>query len=158
MLGIMRQESSFDPQITSPAGARGLMQLTTGTAQDTARSLSRPELMEGGSAALWDPEVNMTLGTTYLRGLLNRFGGIVPYAAAAYNAGPHRVDRWLAANGDPAHSGAVAAGAPPPSPDDDPQTRMIDWIEMIPFSETRNYVQRVMENMTIYGSDPATRA
>jgi len=183
MLAIMRQESSFDPQITSPAGARGLMQLTTGTAQDTARGLSRPELTEGGSAALWDPEVNMTLGNAYLRGLLSRFGGIVPYAVAAYNAGPHRVDRWLAADGDPAHSstppmgapgagvqaagvqaagvqaaGVQAAGTPPPGSDDDPQTRMIDWIEMIPFSETRNYVQRVMENMTVYGSDPASRA
>ena len=93
--------------------------------------------------------MNVALGTAYLGGLLQRFGGVVPYAVAAYNAGPHRVDRWLADNGDPGRT--PAAGA------DDAQAQMVDWIETIPFAETRNYVQRVMENMGIYGSDGNNR-
>ncbi len=146
-LAVMRQESSFDPQVTSPAGARGLMQLTTGTARDTARAAGRPDLA-GGGAILFDPEANMTLGTAYLDTLLARFGGVVPYAVAAYNAGPHRVDQWLAAS-DPARA---------PAPGVDPQDGMIDWIEEIPYAETRNYVQRVMENMAVYRAGPASRA
>lgn len=145
-LGIMRQESSFDPGIVSPAGASGLMQLTLGTARDTARTLGQPP---PAAAALFDPSLNVALGTRYLDGLLTRYGGIVPYAVAAYNAGPHRVDRWLVAQGDPAR--APAAGA------DEAQARMVDWIEMIPFSETRNYVQRVIENMGVYQARPAGR-
>ena len=130
-LAIMRQESSFDPAIVSPAGAHGLMQLMP----STARAVS------GGRAdigTLSDPGTNMALGTAYLAGLLTRFGGVVPYAVAAYNAGPNRLNQWLQQNG------ALAAGADGPSP------AMIDWIELIPFSETRNYVQRVMENQTVY--------
>src|ERR1700710_662978 len=82
-------------------------------------------------SALSDPATNMALGTTYLANLLNRFGGTVPYAVAAYNAGPNRVQQWLQQNGDQP-TGQTEA--------------MIDWIELIPFAETRNYVQRVMEN------------
>ncbi|MGI4959750.1 MAG: lytic transglycosylase domain-containing protein, partial [Janthinobacterium lividum] len=149
-LAVMRQESSFDPQIASPAGARGLMQLTSGTARDTARGLGRPDLSLGsGGASLFDPDVNLTLGTAYLGGLMTRFGNVAPYAIAAYNAGPHRVDRWLVENGD----ATVGTGDA-----DDAQTRMVDWIEMIPFSETRNYVQRVIENMGVYQNDPGGRA
>ncbi|MCQ8240248.1 transglycosylase SLT domain-containing protein [Rhizosaccharibacter radicis] len=140
-LGIMRQESSFDPGITSPAGARGLMQLMPGTARDVARSLPGSGGTDGTAAGLYDPDANIRLGSAYLSSLLRRFGGTVPYAVAAYNAGPHRVDQWLAQNGDPARDPGTAGGA---------STPMIDWIELIPFAETRNYVQRVTENTAIY--------
>jgi soluble lytic murein transglycosylase len=76
----------------------------------------------------------MRLGTTYLADMLTRFGGSLPLAVSAYNAGPSRVDRWLADNGDP------RTGDP----------AMIDWIERIPYNETRNYVQRVLENVVVY--------
>jgi len=76
----------------------------------------------------------MQLGTAYLRELLDQFDGMVPLAVAAYNAGPGRVQEWLRGNGDP-RMGAVD---------------MIDWIELIPFGETRNYVQRVIENEVVY--------
>ncbi len=132
-LAIMRQESSFDPTVVSPAGAHGLMQLMPAT----ARTLSAGQLEV---AALSDPATNMTLGTSYLAGLLARFGGAVPYAVAAYNAGPNRVQKWLIQNGDPPAIGAR----------DLTSDAMLDWIELIPFAETRNYVQRVMENQTIY--------
>jgi soluble lytic murein transglycosylase len=128
-LGIMRQESNFDTQAASPVGARGLMQLMPATALTVARRLGDPAV---GSLA--DPAVNMRLGTAYLGGLLDQFGGVMPYAVAGYNAGPTRVTDWLAANGDPG-GGTLD---------------MIDWIELIPFSETRNYVQRVIENVVIY--------
>ena len=82
-----------------------------------------------------DPAYNMWLGTTYLGDLLDQFGGSVPYAVAGYNAGPGRVADWLASNGDPATSNGID---------------MIDWIELIPFAETRNYVQRVIENIVVY--------
>lgn len=146
-LAIMRQESSFDAQVTSPAGARGLMQLTAGTARDTARSLARPD---PSPASLFDPDTNMALGGAYLSGLLARYGGSVPYAVAAYNAGPHRVDRWLADDGDPTRASAADALGP--------QDRMVDWIESIPFAETRNYVQRVMENQVVYQAGTEARS
>ena len=76
----------------------------------------------------------MRLGTAYLAGLLDHFSGVLPYAIASYNAGPNRVAEWLNTNGDPA-TGTID---------------MIDWIELIPFEETRNYVQRVIENLVIY--------
>ncbi|HYZ62864.1 MAG TPA: lytic transglycosylase domain-containing protein, partial [Acetobacteraceae bacterium] len=126
-LGLIRQESSFDAQALSPAGARGLMQLMPATATQVARRLNEPV------ASLTDAVFNMRLGTAYLHSLLGRFAAL-PAALAAYNAGPSRVQEWLAANGDPA-SGAV-----------DP----IDWVELIPFNETRNYVQRVVENVVLY--------
>ena len=136
VLGLMRQESSFDPTATSPAGARGLMQLMPRTAQQVSVTLGGPH----GVPNLFDADENIKLGTQYLASLLEKFGGVPPYAIAAYNAGPHRVRDWLAANGDP-------AAADPGHRDAD---GMIDWIEEIPFSETRNYVQRVMENTEIY--------
>jgi soluble lytic murein transglycosylase len=131
-LGLIRQESSFDPGALSPAGARGLMQLMPATAQATARTLGESITPAALTA---DPAANMRLGTAYLRQLLGQFGGAVPLAVAAYNAGPNRVQEWLAANGDPRTAG---------------QDAMIDWIELIPFNETRNYVQRVLENAVIY--------
>ena len=123
VLGVMRQESSFDPKIVSTAGAHGLMQVMPQTAAELARA------DHGPGFPLEDPDINMRLGTAYLAGLLQKFDGVVPYAVAAYDAGPHRVSEWIAANGT-----------------DD----MTDWIEMIPFAETRSYVQRVMENTEVY--------
>ncbi len=130
-LGIMRQESSFDVGAVSPSGARGLMQLMPFTAREVAKKLG---IQTSLPALTSDTTHNMRLGTAYLRDMLARFGGSLPLAAAAYNAGPHRVDQWLAENGDP-RTGPVT---------------MLDWIELIPFNETRNYVQRVLENVTIY--------
>ena len=132
-LAVMRQESSFDPAIVSPAGAHGLMQLMP----STARAVSAAPV---DAAMLADPAANMAIGTTYLDRLLKRFGGSVPYAVAAYNAGPNRVQQWLQQDGDPA--GGPSAQVP--------SDAMIDWIELIPFAETRNYVQRVLENQTVY--------
>jgi len=130
-LGIIRQESSFETSTVSPAGARGLMQLMPNTAGLVAHRL---RLTVSVAALTADPGYNMQLGTTYLRDLLDEFDGVVPLAVAAYNAGPTRVQEWLRTNGDP-RAGTVD---------------MIDWIELIPFSETRNYVQRVIENQVTY--------
>jgi soluble lytic murein transglycosylase len=124
VLGVMRQESSFDPKIVSNAGAHGLMQMMPQTAAQLAKA------NHVADAPLSDPDINMRLGVLYLDGLLEKFGGVVPYAVAAYNAGPHRVQAW--------EDGPVQGDA------------MIDWIEMIPFTETRNYVQRVLENAFVY--------
>ena len=130
--GIMRQESSFDPTAVSGSGAMGLMQLMPATARRTA-------LQNGLSYDnLFDPGQNMALGTAYLAGLIQQFGNCLPLAIAAYNAGPTNVANWVAENGDP------ELGNNPGSAD------IIDWIEEIPFSETRNYVQRVSEGTTIY--------
>ncbi len=130
-LGLIRQESSFDVQALSPVGARGLMQLMPATAAAVAHRLGEPARL---LALTVDAAYNMRLGTAYLQGLLDQFHGALPLALAAYNAGPHRVQDWLTAQGDP-----VAGDAD-----------MIDWIEMIPFGETRNYMQRVIENVVIY--------
>jgi soluble lytic murein transglycosylase len=127
ILGLMRQESSFDPQITSHAGAQGLMQLMAPTAAQLAHNL------HAQATPLSDPQINMRLGEAYFAGLLAQFGGVVPFAVAAYNAGPHRVHVWLPGN---------IAGTGPDA--------MIDWIELIPYAETRNYVQRVLESAAIY--------
>jgi soluble lytic murein transglycosylase len=127
---LMRQESNFEAGAVSPAGARGLMQLMPGTARAMARELKEPALAN----RLTDPAANMRLGTAYLAKRLDEFDGAVPLALAAYNAGAHRVRQWLDANGDPRTSSV------------DP----IDWIELIPFSETRNYVMRVIESITVY--------
>jgi soluble lytic murein transglycosylase len=127
-LAVMRQESSFDPGVVSAAGAHGLMQVMPATAAELARAA------HVAAGPLSDPAVNMRLGSAYLRGLLDRFGGVLPFAIAAYDAGPHRVQVWLDANRPEAGDDAA----------------MIDWIEMIPFGETRNYVQRVLENRLVY--------
>ncbi len=134
-LGLIRQESNFNTEAVSPTGARGLMQLMPKTAQGVARSLGGGAVSP--AALVSDPAFNMRLGTTYLAGLLNQFGGAMPLAIAAYNAGPNRVTEWLGSNGNPEDDapGSVA---------------MLDWIELIPFSETRNYVQRVIENVVVY--------
>ena len=139
-LAVIRQESSFDIAAGSPAGARGLMQLMPATAAATARKLGLPVSLP---ALTGDPAYNIRLGSAFLRGLLDQFDGSVPLAVAAYNAGPRRVAEWIEANGDPRGARVDA----------------IDWIELIPFTETRNYVQRVIENEVIYrvlrGEPPA---
>ncbi|MFW7266722.1 lytic transglycosylase domain-containing protein [Gluconacetobacter sp. Hr-1-5] len=136
VMAVIRQESSFDPGIVSPAGAYGLMQLLPGAARDVSRwaGLATGTLT---GASLTDPTLNMRIGTAYLSRLMHKFDGAIPYVLAAYNAGPHRTDQWLASVGDPAHAD--------PTP-----TAMLDWIESIPFAETRSYIQRVEENLAVY--------
>ena len=128
---ITRQESQFDRQAISHAGARGMMQLMPGTAREVASKLG---LGYDASSLTSDTNYNMTLGSTYFQQMLSYFGGSYPLAVAAYNAGPGNVNKWLRANGDP-RSGTVD---------------MIDWIEAIPIFETRNYVQRMLENAVVY--------
>jgi soluble lytic murein transglycosylase len=130
-LGLIRQESSFDIGAVSPSGARGLMQLMPFTAQAVAKQAGIGTSLVSLTT---DPSHNMRLGTAYLQEMLDRFDNSLPLAVAAYNAGPHRVDEWLAENGDP-RVGPID---------------MLDWIELIPINETRNYVQRVLENVVIY--------
>lgn len=145
-LGIMRQESSFDPAAISGAGARGLMQLMPATARKTGQ--------QNGLAYnnLFNPDQNMALGVAYIGALVQDFGNCLPLAIAAYNAGPTNVANWMAENGDPEMP--KAQGGP----------NIIDWVEEIPFSETRNYVQRVTESIVVYralktnqAKDPLTR-
>lgn len=128
---ITRQESSFDRQAVSHAGALGMMQLMPGTANETARKMGMP-YARGRLTS--DPSYNMTLGTSYFSTLLDQWGGSVPLAVASYNAGSGNVRKWVAQNGDPRMPGAD----------------MVRWIEEIPFQETRNYVQRVLENAVVY--------
>jgi soluble lytic murein transglycosylase len=130
-LGVIRQESSFDIGAVSPSGARGLMQLMPFTAQAVAKQLGSPVSLVSLTT---DASDNMRLGTAYLQQMLSQFDNSLPLAVAAYNAGPHRIDEWLPQNGDP-RVGPVD---------------MVDWIELIPFNETRNYVQRVLENVVVY--------
>jgi len=131
VLAVIRQESAFDAAAVSRAGARGLMQLMPRTAQRVARSARLPFSRHRLTA---DPAYNVRLGSAYLNQMLERFRGSYPLALAAYNAGPYRVDRWLEAFGDPRAY----------------EIDIVDWIELIPFGETRNYVQRVMEAVDIY--------
>ncbi|MBV9931223.1 MAG: lytic transglycosylase domain-containing protein [Alphaproteobacteria bacterium] len=128
---ITRQESSFDRQAVSHAGALGMMQLMPGTANETARKMGLP-YSRGRLTS--DPSYNMTLGTGYFSTILDQWGGNVPLAVASYNAGAGNVRKWVAQNGDPRLPG----------------TDMVRWIEEIPFQETRNYVQRVLENAVVY--------
>lgn len=131
LLAIMRQESSFKPGAVSPAGAYGLMQLMPATARHVAASL---DVAYDRGRLLHDGSYNIRLGNAYLASLIERFDGSPLLAIAAYNAGPSRVSDWLARYGDP-RKGFIGP---------------VDWIESIPFAETRNYVQRVFESMTIY--------
>ncbi|MBU3077436.1 lytic transglycosylase domain-containing protein [Sphingomonas quercus] len=128
---IARQESQFDREAISVAGARGLMQLMTPTARQTASKAGIP--FDAGRLTS-DPAYNMALGSAYFAELLDRFGGNHVLAVAAYNAGPGNVAKFIRANGDPR----------------DPGVDVVDWIEAIPFTETRGYVQRVLENAVVY--------
>ncbi|QIG51093.1 transglycosylase SLT domain-containing protein [Nordella sp. HKS 07] len=133
VFGLSRQESEFDPKAGSRVGAQGLMQLMPGTAKLVAKQYRlsyAPEKLTG------DPAYNVKLGAAHLGDLIEEFGGSYILTLAAYNAGPRRSREWVEAHGDP-RSGTV-----------DP----IDWVEMIPFTETRNYVQKVMQNVHVYRS------
>jgi soluble lytic murein transglycosylase len=130
-LALTKQESSFNAGAVSTSGALGLMQLLPGTARDVAGRLNVPFIQDKLTR---DPAYNVQLGSQYLGEMLQRFGGSYEIAAAAYNAGPNRVARWLEAGNDP-RTGKID---------------MVDWIEMIPFRETRNYVQRIMEGVNVY--------
>ena len=136
VLGLIRQETEFDPWAVSGAGAQGLMQMMPASARLAARQANLPYRPQ---ALLSDTNYNMQLGMTEYRGHLDRYGGSLVLAAASYNAGPNNVKKWLALYGDP------RSGDP------------IDWIEQIPFGETRNYVQRVLENVQVYRARLAGR-
>lgn len=128
---LIRQESGFFVTARSGAGARGLMQVMPATAQ----LVSRKHKIKYVAARLQsDPEQNMEIGRRYLADMIESFDGSYILALAAYNAGPSRAKRWIRAFGDPR------------TPEVDP----VDWVEMIPFDETRNYVQRVIENLQVY--------
>jgi soluble lytic murein transglycosylase len=132
LLGVARQESVFNPWVASHAGAQGMLQLIPRTAYLMARALGLPYnrgLLTG------DPDYNIRLGSHYLKTLLARYDGSTALAVAAYNAGPRRVDEWLRLHGDPRRGDRYD---------------LIDWIELIPFDETRNYVQRVLEGRGMY--------
>jgi soluble lytic murein transglycosylase len=128
---IMRQESQFDQRAVSRANAQGLMQLMPGTARETSGKISmayRPE------ALTVDTDYNIALGSTYIQRMLDYYGGSYPLAIAAYNGGPGNVNKWLKAYGDP-RTGQIG---------------IMEWIEKIPLTETRDYVQRVLENAVMY--------
>ncbi|BBC72604.1 lytic transglycosylase [Altererythrobacter sp. B11] len=127
---IARQESQFAQNAISHAGARGLMQLMPATAQEEAGKAGITYL---SASLVEDPSYNLRLGSNHFQRLYARYGSY-PLAIAAYNAGPGNVNKWLSQNGDP-RTGAV---------------KWLDWIEQIPFFETRNYVQRVLENAVVY--------
>jgi soluble lytic murein transglycosylase len=130
---ISRQESAFNPEAVSPVGARGLMQLMPATAKATARSIGLPY---APARLTGDPAYNATLGAAHLAELMDGTRGSYILTFVGYNAGPSRAWRWVEAYGDP-------RGA---------QTDPVDWIERIPFDETRDYVQKVMENLQAYRS------
>jgi soluble lytic murein transglycosylase len=130
-LSISRRESEFDEAVISPAGARGLMQVMPGTAKQIAPTAGLP--YEPGRLTS-DPAYNVTLGSTYLRKLVDEFGPSVALVASGYNAGPGRPRRWITEFGDPRSS----------------NVDVVDWVETIPFTETRTYVMRVSESLVIY--------
>ncbi|MGD9918222.1 MAG: transglycosylase SLT domain-containing protein [Paenirhodobacter sp.] len=130
-LAIARRESEFDHKVISPVGARGLMQLMPGTAK-----LMAPKIGEEYQLArlTTDPTYNIRLGSAYLAQLRDEFGASPVLIASGYNAGPGRPRRWMAEVGDPRV----------------PTVDIVDWVEMIPFTETRNYVMRVAESLPVY--------
>ncbi len=127
---IARQESQFDRAIVSYAGAKGLMQLMPATAQEQAGKVG----LAYNSGSLFDPDYNIMLGSSYFRRLLSYYSGSYPLAIAAYNAGMGNVNKWLKANGDPRLPGGD----------------IVQWVEDIPIYQTKDYVQRVLENAVVY--------
>lgn len=133
VLALVRQESAFRTSSESSANARGLMQLLPRTAKKMAKKY---RIRYSTSKLKRDGRYNLMLGQAYLSGLMEDFKGSYVLSLAAYNAGPGRVRQWIRRFGDPR----------------DPDIDTIDWVEMIPFNETRNYVQRVLENLQVYRS------
>ena len=131
ILSLIRQESEFDRDANSWVGAKGLMQIMPATGRLVSKQAG---LRYSRSRLIEDEFFNLQLGCYYISGLNDEFNGAIYMAFAGYNAGPHRVRRWVKRFGDP-RKGEI-----------DP----IDWIELIPFTETRNYVQRVIENIQVY--------
>ena len=131
ILAITRQESEFDSKANSYAGAKGMMQLMTYTAKLVSKQMN---VSYSKSKLTSDPEYNIRLGTYYFNSLLNEYKEVYPFAIAAYNAGPKRVKYWRRINGDPSKN----------------KIDFVNWIELIKFKETRNYVQRVLENANVY--------
>lgn len=131
VLAMARQESGLDQNAVSPVGARGMLQLMPATAKRIAKDLQLPFSQQ---RLLTDPQYNLTLGRAYLEDMLEHFGGSYVLAVAAYNAGPARVSEWEQDMGDPRAK----------------NVDVIDWVEGIPFRETRTYVQRVLENLQVY--------
>ena len=131
ILSLIRQESEFDMSANSHAGAQGLMQLMPYTAKLVSKQAKLPY---SKSRLTKDPEYNINLGSYYIAGLILQYDGVYPFATAAYNAGPKRVKYWKKINKDPQKK----------------QVDFVDWVELIKFKETRNYVQRVMENYNVY--------
>jgi soluble lytic murein transglycosylase len=128
---IARQESHFNQKVVSPAHAMGFMQVTPAAAQDTAK---RFKAIYDRGRLLSDPVYNMQMGAAELSALIDNYRGSYILTFAGYNAGRGRVRQWIAALGDPR----------------DPKVDPVDWVERIPISETRNYVQRIMENLQVY--------
>lgn len=128
---VARQESAFNPRAISSAGARGLMQLMPATAKRTAQRFGLDFNLD---RLLEDPAYNARLGSAHLRELMEDWKGSHVLVFAAYNAGPGNVRKWVEAYGDPRN----------------PNVDLVDWVERIPFQETRNYVQRVIENLNVY--------
>ncbi|WP_444463949.1 transglycosylase SLT domain-containing protein [Rhodobacter capsulatus] len=130
-LSIARRESEFDPAVISPVGARGMMQLMPGTAKMMAQKLGEPYALQRLTT---DPSYNVRLGSEYLATLQEEFGTSPVLVAAGYNAGPGRPRRWMTERGDPRQ----------------PSVDVVEWVEMIPFAETRTYVMRVAESLPVY--------
>lgn len=130
-LSIARRESEFNPVVISPAGARGLMQVMPGTAELMSGKLEKPYVLGDLTR---NPAYNVTLGAGYLAQLVEEFGPAVALIAAGYNAGPGRPRRWITEFGDPRTE----------------SVDIVDWVETIPFAETRTYVMRVVESLVIY--------
>ena len=131
ILSIIRQESEFDISANSRVGAQGLMQLMPYTAKTVSK---QAKLSYSKSKLTKSPEYNINLGSFYIAGLILEYDGSYPFAIAAYNAGPKRVKYWKKLNKNPQKN----------------QIDYVDWIELIKFKETRNYVQRVLENANVY--------
>lgn len=140
-LSIARRESEFDPVVQSAVGARGLMQIMPATGRDIARDLGISSL-HTTDRMIADPDYNARLGATYLSQMAGRFDGNVVMMSAAYNAGPARPPRWMQLYGDPRKG----------------EIDIVDWVEMVPFRETQNYIMRVTESLPTYrarlGKDP----
>ena len=136
--GISRQESSFDPYAVSHAGARGMMQLMVPTAREQAGKMG---VGFDSYRLISDPSYNVMIGSSYFQRMLNIWGGNVPLAVASYNAGSGNVGKWVRQYGDPRG-----------------QVDVLKWIEAIPYSETRAYVQRVIENSVVYDSLRSTQS